>query len=145
MLQDKEEIDLKVDVSVLKERLNTLAELCNKMDRVIEKMTDSQQDLTTQIYEDMDKKNDSTADDIKDLHSRITTVDRSLSDKIGQSERRLLDEIKSLREHITAHNQKEEEDFKRLSQWRYMTIGGVIVLAWLISNIKIETIGKFFS
>ena len=78
-------------------------------------MTDSQQDLTTQIYEDMDKRNDSTVDDIKDLHSRITTVDRSLSDKIGQSERRLLDEIKSLRKHITAHNEKEEEDFKRLS------------------------------
>ena len=35
MLQDAEEISLKVDVSVLKEKVNTLTLLCDKMDRVI--------------------------------------------------------------------------------------------------------------
>ena len=144
MLQDNDEVNLKVDVSVLKERVNTLAVLCDKMDRVIEKLTDNQTELANQIYNDMDKRKEDTVSDIKELHSRITTVDRNLSDKIELTERRLLEEMKSLREHITAHNQKEDESIQKLSQWRWMVAGGVIVLAWLISNIKIENLAKFF-
>jgi predicted RNase H-like nuclease (RuvC/YqgF family) len=143
MLQDNDEVTLKVDVSVLKERVNTLAVLCDKMDRVIEKLTDNQTELANQIYNDMDKRKEDTVSDIKELHSRITTVDRNLSDKIELTERRLLEEMKSLRDHITAHNQKEDESIQKLSQWRWMIAGGVVVLAWIISNVKLEMLAKF--
>jgi predicted RNase H-like nuclease (RuvC/YqgF family) len=143
MLQDNDEVTLKVDVSVLKEKVNTLAVLCDKMDRVIEKLTDNQTELANQIYNDMDKRKEDTVSDIKELHSRITTVDRNLSDKIELTERRLLEEMKSLRDHITAHNNKEDEDIKKLSQWRWMIAGGVVVLAWIISNVKLEMLAKF--
>jgi DNA repair exonuclease SbcCD ATPase subunit len=142
MLQDHDEVNLKVDVSVLKERVNTLAVLCDKMDRVIEKLTDNQTELANQIYNDMDKRKEDTVSDIKELHSRITTVDRNLSDKIELTERRLLEEIKSLRDHITAHNNKEDENIQKLSQWRWMIAGGVVVLAWIISNVKLEMLAK---
>jgi len=143
MLQDQDEVNLKVDVSVLKERVNTLAVLCDKMDRVIEKLTDNQTQLANQIYNDMDKRKEDTVSDIKELHSRITTVDRNLSDKIELTERRLLEEMKSLRDHITAHNEKEDESIQKLSQWRWMIAGGVVVLAWIISNVKLEMLAKF--
>ena len=139
------EVDLKVDVSVLKERVNTLTELCNKMDRVIEKLADNQLDLAGQIYQDMDKRKEQTVNDIKELHSRITTVDRNLSDKIELTERRIMDEIKSLRDHITAHNEKEDNDIQKLSQWKWMVAGGVIVVAWIISNVKLEQLAKFLN
>jgi hypothetical protein len=139
------EVDLKVDVSVLKERVNTLTELCNKMDRVIEKLADNQLDLAGQIYQDMDKRKEQTVNDIKELHSRITTVDRNLSDKIELTERRIMDEIKSLRDHITAHNEKEDNDIQKLSQWKWMVAGGVIVVAWIISNVKLEQLAKLLN
>jgi hypothetical protein len=139
------EVDLKVDVSVLKEKVSTLTELCNKMDRVIEKLADNQLDLAGQIYQDMDKRKEQTVSDIKELHSRITTVDRNLSDKIELTERRIMDEIKSLRDHITAHNEKEDDSIKKLSQWKWMVAGGVIVVAWIISNVKLEQLAKFLN
>jgi hypothetical protein len=139
------EVDLKVDVGVLKAKVSTLTDLCNKMDRVIEKLTDNQTTLTNQIYNDMDKRKEDTVSDIKELHSRITTVDRNLSDKIELTERRIMDEIKSLREHITEHNEKEDADIQKLSQWRWMVAGGVIVFAWLVSNVKLEMLGKLFN
>ena len=83
--------------------------------------------------------------DIKELHSRITTTDRNLSDKIELTERRIMDEIKSLRDHITEHNQKEDDDLKSLMQWKWMVAGGVVVVAWIISNIKFEYLAKFFN
>ena len=138
------EVDLKVDVSVLKEKVSTLTELCSKMDRVIEKLADNQLDLAGQIYQDMDKRKEQTVSDIKELHSRITTVDRNLSDKIELTERRIMDEIKALRECIDEHNEKEEADMLKLSQWRWMVAGGVIVFAWLVSNVKLEMLGKLF-
>ena len=145
MLQDADEVTLKVDVSVLKEKVNTLAVLCDKMDRVIEKLADNQLDLAGQIYQDMDKRKEQTVSDIKELHSRITTTDRNLSDKIELTERRIMDEIKSLRDHITEHNQKEDDDLKSLMQWKWMVAGGVVVVAWMISNVKFEYLAKFFN
>jgi hypothetical protein len=144
MLQDQDEVNLKVDVSVLKEKVSTLTILCDKMDRVMEKLADSQLDLSSQIYKDMDKRKEETIGDIKELHSRITTTDRNLSDKIELTERRIMDEIKSLRDHITEHNQKEDDDMKTLTQWKWMIAGGVIILAWVISNIKFESLVKLF-
>jgi DNA repair exonuclease SbcCD ATPase subunit len=145
MLQDADEVTLKVDVSVLKERVSTLTELCHKMDRVIEKLADNQLDLAGQIYQDMDKRKEQTVSDIKELHSRITTVDRNLSDKIELTERRIMDEIKALRECIDQHNEKEEADMLKLSQWRWMVAGGVIVFAWLVTNVKLEMLAKLFN
>ena len=144
-MSDINEVDLKVDVGVLKVKVSTLTDLCNKMDRVIEKLTDNQTTLTNQIYNDMDKRKEDTVSDIKELHSRITTVDRNLSDKIELTERRIMDEIKSLRDHITEHNEKEDADIQKLSQWRWMVAGGVIVFAWLVSNVKLEMLGKLFN
>ena len=138
------EVALKVEVGVLKEKVNTIADLCEKMDRVIEKLADNNTNMVNQIYKDMDKRKEDTVGDIKELHSRITTTDRNLSDKIELTERRIMDEIKSLRDHITEHNQKEDDDLKSLMQWKWMVAGGVIVVAWIISNIKLDYLAKLF-
>ncbi len=139
------EVALKVEVGVLKEKVYTLVDLCEKMDRVIEKLTDNNASVVNQIYNDMEKRREDTASDIKELHSRITTVDRNLSDKIELTERRIMDEIKSLRDHITEHNQKEDDDFQSLMQWKWMVAGGVVVIAWIIANIKLDYLAKFFN
>ena len=138
------DVALKVEVGVLKEKVNTIADLCEKMDRVIEKLADNNTNMVNQIYKDMDKRKEDTVSDIKELHSRITTTDRNLSDKIELTERRIMDEIKSLRDHITEHNQKEDNDLKSLMQWKWMVAGGVIVVAWIISNVKLEFLAKLF-
>jgi gas vesicle protein len=138
------DVALKVEVGVLKEKVYTLVDLCEKMDRVIEKLTDNNTTVVNQIYNDMEKRREDTASDIKELHSRITTVDRNLSDKIELTERRIMDEIKSLRDHITEHNKKEEDDLQSLMKWKWMVAGGVIVVAWIVSNLKIEHLAKFF-
>jgi hypothetical protein len=139
------DVALKVEVGVLREKVITIAELCEKMDRVIEKLADNNTNMVNQIYKDMDKRKEDTVSDIKELHSRITTTDRNLSDKIELTERRIMDEIKSLRDHITEHNQKEDDDMKSMLQWRWMIAGGVIVLAWIISNVKLEFLAKFLN
>lgn len=127
-------VELKIDVEVLKEKVDNITHLCGKMDQVIEKLVDNQDRIVGQIYNDMEQRKRDTVEDVKELHSRITTVDRNLSDKIELTERRIMDEIKSLRATIDAHNKKEDEDIKKLFQWRWMVAGGIVVIVWIISN-----------
>lgn len=138
-------VDLKVDVEVLKNQISNITNLCQKMDTIIEKLVDNHDRMVNQIYNDMNKREDDTGQDIKELHSRITTVDRNLTDKLELTERRIMDEIKSLRSTIDEHNKKEDEDLKKIFQWKWMVAGGVIVLAWIISNIKIEALLALFA
>jgi acetate kinase len=137
-------VNLRVDVEVLKTQVSNITHLCEKMDTVIEKLVDNHDRMVNQIYEDMNKRKEDTVQDIKELHSRITTVDRNLTDKLELTERRIMDEIKSLRSHISEHNQKEDEDLRKILQWKWMIAGGVVVLAWIISNVKVEALLALF-
>ena len=137
-------VELKIDVEVLKEKVEHITHLCSKMDQIIEKLVDNQDRIVTQIYNDMEQRKRDTVEDVKELHSRITTVDRNLSDKIELTERRIMDEIKSLRHAMDAHNKKEDDDLKSLKQWKWMIAGGVVVLAWVISNVNMTVLAKLF-
>ena len=138
-------VELKVDVEVLKNQVLTIAQLCGKMDSVIEKLVDNHDRMVNQIYNDMEKRKADTNADIKELHSRITTISREVADKVELTERRIMDEIKSLREDIAEHNKKEDDDLKKILQWKWMVAGGVIVMAWVISNVNLAALSKVFN
>ena len=144
MIMPDNTVELKIDVEVLKEKVEHITHLCSKMDQIIEKLVDNQDRIVTQIYNDMEQRQRDTVEDVKELHSRITTVDRNLSDKIELTERRIMDEIKSLRHAMDAHNKKEDDDLKSLKQWKWMIAGGVVVLAWVISNVNMTVLAKLF-
>jgi acetate kinase len=138
-------IAIKVDVGVLKQQVLTLTQLCDKMDKVIEKLVDNHDHMVEQIYTDMETRKKDTVNDIKELHSRITTVDRNLGDKIELTERRIMEEIKSLRDQISEHNKKEDTELRRILQWKWTAAGGIIVILWLLSNIKFELLTKLLT
>jgi gas vesicle protein len=136
--------ELRVDIEVLKNQVLTLTQLCNKMDTVIEKLVDNHDRMVNQIYNDMEKRKSDTNSDIKELHSRITTISREVSDKVELTERRIMDEIKSLREEIQEHNRKEDNELRKIMEWKWMAAGAIVVLAWIMSNIKIDAVSKLF-
>ena len=138
-------VEMKVDVGVLKTQVSTLTQICDKMDKVIDKLVDNHDLMVNQIYDDMDKRKQDTVADIKELHSRITTVDRNLSDKMELTERRIMEEIKNLRKDISDHNKKEDAELQKILQWKWMAAGGIVVLAWLLSHVKFDTITKLLN
>ena len=144
-MADQEFTQVQVDVGVLKTQVTTISTLCDKMDKVIERLMDNQDRLVDQIYTDMDKRKQSTVEDVKELHSRITTVDRSLSDKLELTERRIMEEISKLRKDISDHNKKEDAELNKILEWKWMAAGGIVVLAWLLSHIKFDIMTKLLN
>ena len=139
MTDSKECIDMKVDVGVLKTQVLTLSSLCNKMDTVIEKLLQQQDRYISKVYDDMESRRLETEADIKEIHDRIDSV----LDKLQTSELRITDEIKSLREHMLIHNRQEKESLDKINQWKWMLLGGVIFLAWVISHLDLPAIIHF--
>lgn len=139
-MSDKETTEIKVDVEVLKTQVVTITSLCEKMDKVIEKLVDHQGVIIKQIYDDMDKRERDTEIDIKELHSRITTTSRELTEKVEETERKIMDEIKALRQQITEHNAKEDGELQQILRWKWTIVGGIIVISWLTQHIGLDTI-----
>jgi gas vesicle protein len=134
--------ELRVDVGVLKTQVEVLTRLCDKMDKVIDKLADNQEKIATQIYDDMQEKEKEKNQDVKEIHSRISTISRELSDKVELTERRIMDEIRDLKKTINEHNKKEDQDIQKILQWKWMAAGGIIVVAWLLSHIKLGIIDR---
>ena len=130
--------ELKVDVGVLKTQTATLTSLCEKMDRVIEKIVDQQDRYINQVYEDMEKRRQEKNEELKEVHKRIDTV----IDKVELTERRIMDEIRDLRKQISSSTEKEEEALQKLNQWKWTIAGGIIAISWLISHMDYDTIVK---
>lgn len=142
---EQEYTDMKVDVGVLKQQTLTLTQLCDKMDKVIEKLADNQDRIANQIYSDMEKRKQDTNDNIKELHSRITTVDRNLTDRLELTERRIREEITNLQKQIAEHNKKEDNEIRKILEWKWTAAGGIIVIVWLLSHIKFDTITRLLN
>ena len=65
--------------------------------------------------------------DLKELHSRITTNTRELRDNQYHLETKLLNEIRMVRTQLS-------ERVGVLEKWRWLIIGGSIIIGLLISN-----------
>jgi chromosome segregation ATPase len=128
--------NIKVDVGVLKVKVLTLNEICDKMDKIIEKLVDQHDRHVAKIYTDMDVRRMETQNDIKEIHNRIDNV----LDKVQDSERRITDELRTLRDELSAQIKSEKAAIQKLNEWKWMIAGAIIVLSWLLSKINLETI-----
>ena len=125
--------------NILKTQVLTLSAICNKMDQVIEKLVDQHDRHIAKVYSDMDTRRKEKDADVKELHDRIDTV----LEKMEHSNEKIMNEFKSLREAMTEHNSEEKLALDKLNQWKWMIAGGILVLSWLISHVKPDTLGFF--
>ena len=137
-----EDIEVKIDVEVLKRDVSTITQLCEKMDKVIEKLVDHQGVIINQIYDDMDKRKADTNSDIKELHSRITSTTRELSEKMERSDENIMKELKELNAKIQAHTDNEDRIVEKFLRYKWFLITGVIVISWLTAHVGPDTILK---
>ena len=125
-------VEIKVDVGVLKQQIKSITELCSKMDQVIDKLVDQHDRHISKVYVDMEARRRETDLDIKEIHGRIDDV----LEKVQETEKLLLTEMKCLRKEMQDHNSKEKEALDGLLQWKWMIAGGILVVSWLLSHVS---------
>jgi len=126
-------VDLKLDIATLKKELENVNSINNRLDTAIDKLTDVSTSIKSMLAVHEEKlQRQEQVDEIifnklKERADEIDNVYRDLQREINQTEKRLLVEIKSLRNDIGSR-------VGILEQWRWLIIGGAIVVGWVLSK-----------
>jgi hypothetical protein len=88
-------------------------------------------------------------EDIKELHSRITTVSREIHERIDQVERSITERLDALRGDLIRHKQEEKggnvgEALKEIDKYKWMILGAAVSLGWIIGNVNLGVLGTLF-
>ena len=137
-MSEQDYTDLKVDVGVLKTQIFTLSQLCEKMDKVIERLVDVHDQHISKVYETMDNQRKEKDKEIAEVHDRVDKV----LDKLTESEKRIMEEIQGIRKCVGEHAANSKAQFEQLARWKWTIAGGIVVLTWLISHSGLDTILK---
>ena len=125
--------DIKVQLESLRKDIESVNSINNRLDTAIDKLTDVSTSIKSMLAVHEEKiQNQEKLDEViftklKDRENEIDNVYRDLQREINQTEKRLLVEIKSLRNDIGGR-------VGVLEKWRWLIIGGSIVLGWVLSK-----------
>lgn len=104
---------MEVDLSALKEKVSFFHVIYGKFDVTLGKI---QEMIENRRYENNE--------DIKDVYV-----------KLAESEGRLLDELKAIRQDMKEMNERYEKRISELDRWKWMLMGGAVVAGWLLAKI----------
>jgi len=135
---------LKTDIALLKKDAKTSELIHSRLEVAVDKLTEitislkgmiaqQEQKLTRaeqtddDIFITLESRRKEWDNDLKELHSRITTNSRELREFQIQSESKMLDEIRAVRTQLS-------ERVGVLEKWRWLIIGGSIIIGLMMSN-----------
>ena len=132
-MADNNIVDLRVEIEGIKRDLKNISNINERLDTAIEKLTDVSSCIKSMlaVHEEKITKQEKTDeiifDKIKDRADEIDSVYRELQREINQVERRLLIEIKALRNDIGSR-------VSMLEKLRWILLGAAIVVIFLLTK-----------
>ena len=125
--------EIKIDIESLRKDIENVNNINGRIDAAIDKLTDVSTSIKSMlaVHQEkiarQEKVDEVIFDKLKDRASEITDVYRELKKDVELSEKRLLIEIKSLKNDIGAR-------VGVLEKYRWIIIGGAIVIGWILSK-----------
>ena len=125
--------DIRVQLASLTKDIENVNSIQEKLDTAIDKLTEVSSHIKSMLAVHEEKINrqeqldDIIFDKIKDRAEEIDTVYRELKKDIEMTEKRLLCEIKALRNDIGSR-------VNMLEKWKWLIVGGSIVVVWVLSK-----------
>ncbi len=109
------------------DKLSEIAIQCKQMLAQQEQKLTRAEQTDDDIFITLESRRKEWDNDLKELHSRITTNSRELRESQYNSENKLLNEIRAVRVQLS-------ERVGVLEKWRWLIIGGSIILGLMMSN-----------
>jgi predicted nuclease with TOPRIM domain len=132
-MADKETTDIKIDIESLRKDIENVNSIQGRLDTAIDRLTDVSSSIKSMlaVHEEkiqrQEKIDEVIFDKLKDRAEEISDVYRELKKDIELSEKRLLIEIKSLKNDIGSR-------VGTLERYKWVIMGGAIVIGWILSK-----------
>ena len=130
---DDSNVDIQIQLEGLRKDVENVNNIQTKIDTAIEKMTDVSTSIKSMlaVHEEKLTKQEQIDevifDKLKERQSSINQVYDDLNKNITQVERRLLLEIKTLKHDMNSR-------VSMLEKWKWLIIGGSIVVGFILSR-----------
>jgi len=135
---------LKTQVALLEKDAESGALIHQRLEIAIEKLTDitislkgmlvqqetklaKAEETDNDIFITLESRRKEWDNDLKELHSRITTNSRELREHQIQSENKMLNELRNIRNQL-------DNRVAVLEKWRWIIVGGSIIVGLMMSN-----------
>ena len=145
---------IELKVGLLEKDIQQTSQVCDKLSESIEKIQEMNATMIRMItiheqrHEQHEKAEENLKDDIKELHSRITTVSREIHDRIDQVERTITERLDALRSDLMHHKQEDvgglSNTLKEIDRYKWMILGAAIAIGWIIGNVNLGVLGTLF-
>ena len=147
--------DVEMKVGLLERDVQQTDRLCEKLSESISKLQEVNANILRMItihehrHEQHEKAEIELKDDIKELHSRITTVNREIHERIDEVERHISERIDALRSDLIQHKKEEGgnmvgDTLKEIDKYKWMILGAAIAIGWIIGNVNLGVLGTLF-
>ena len=128
--------DIELDVELLKKEVSDMKEIHGRLDTAITKITDVSncinrmlavhEEKISQQEEVQIRQASEFSNDVRDLHSRITTSTKEMTELMTKQHYEAEAEMRRLREDVTNR-------VGVLEKWKYLIIGGSIVVGFMLN------------
>ena len=142
---------IEMKVGLLEKDIQQTNQVYEKLSESIEKIQEMNDTMIRMItiheqrHEHHAKAEENLKEDIKELHSRITTVSRELHERIDQVERHITQRLDDLRIELIKHAKNDpnrlSNTLQEIDRYKWMILGGAIALGWLFGNINLGALG----
>ena len=135
---------IQTKIALLEQDAKSAEQIHNKLEVAIEKLTEitislkgmlvqqetklaKAEETDNDIFITLESRQLKWDNDLKELHSRITTNSRELREHQIQSESKMLSELRNLRHQL-------DNRVAVLEKWRWIIVGGSIIIGLMVSN-----------
>ena len=131
-------MSVETEIALLKKEVDDMKGIHVRLDSAIEKIAEVSSSLHTVIavHEEKLARQEETLEEsekqlrvnVQELHSRITTNAKETSQHMSEMERRLLDELQTIRKEMSNR-------VGMLEKWKWVIVGGSIVAGFIIQKV----------
>lgn len=131
-------------MSALLEKFDTtidkMQEIASSLSRMVslqEQRLENQEKVTAEVQSVLEMRRIEHNNNIKEVYNRINTVNKELTDKIEDTEKSILAELKNIRDDLHKKDEGFGDRLGKIETWKYGVVLVVIVLAWLAGQTDI--------
>ena len=100
----------------------------------------AQEILSKNTADLVEKRRVEMEDKVQQLHARISSGERELSEKIDKQYDDIIDELKEMRKESAAQHAELNARITTMEKWMWVIVGGAIVVGVLLDKINISAL-----
>ena len=144
---------LETELAIVKNEIGQIGHLFSKLEITLEKITNVSTNVSQilavherrlhetdlqfeSVKNRMEIGDGRVKEDIKDLHSRVTSTSREVEEKMSREIEKVLHAIQDLKTHMLEKDNKLEERIETLERWRWIMVGILIAAGVFLPEIR---------